>query len=77
MITHHQSHPRRIAGHLTVPQLAEKLRISPHWIYDRIHNGTIRVTKDKQTRLYLFPDHPKTLERFRRLIAGRLQNLRF
>jgi hypothetical protein len=77
MITHHQSHPRRIAAHLTVPQLAEKLHISAHWIYDRIHNGTIRVTKDKLTGLYLFPDHPKTLERFRGLIAGKLQNLRF
>src|SRR5262249_9996762 len=33
----HQSHPRRIAGFLTVPQLASKLKIPRHWIYDRIH----------------------------------------
>jgi len=76
-ITRHQSHPRRIPGHLTVPQLAEKFHVSLHWIHDRIHNGTIQVTKDKETGLYLFPDQPKTLERFRKLIAGKLHNLRF
>ncbi len=77
MITRHQSHPRQIAGHLTVPQLTEKLGVSLHWVYDRIHNGTIQVTKDRETGLYLFPDGAKTLERFRKLVAGKLQNLRF
>jgi len=77
MITRHQSHPRQIAGHLTVPQLAEKLGVSLHWIYDRIHNGTIQVTKDRETGLYLFPDQAKTLGRFRKLVAGKFQNLRF
>ena len=76
-VTRHQSHPRRVSGHLTVPQLARKLPVSVHWIHDRIHNGTIRVTKDHQSGLYLFPDRPKTLERFRKLIAGKLHNLRF
>jgi DNA invertase Pin-like site-specific DNA recombinase len=77
MITRHQSHPRQIVGRLTVPQLADKLGISKHWIYDRVHNGTIQVAKDTETRLYLFPDQATTLERFRKLIAGKLQNLRF
>lgn len=77
LITRHQSHPRRIPGHLTVPQLAEKLHVSVHWIYDRLHNGTIHLAKDQETALYLFPDRPQTLERFRKLIAGNLQNLRF
>ena len=77
MIIRHQSHPRQIAGHLTVPQLVEKLGVSHHWIYDRIHNGTIQVTKDRETGLYLFPDQAKTLERFRKLVAGKFQNLRF
>jgi hypothetical protein len=36
-----QSHPRRIDGYLIVPQLAKTLDISVHYIYDRIHNGTI------------------------------------
>lgn len=77
MLTRHQSHPRRIPGYLTVSQLTKTLGLSPHWIYDRIHNGTIQVTKDKETKLYLFPDQQKTLSRFRKLIAGKFQNLRF
>ena len=72
-----QSHPRQVPGQLTVPQLAERLEISRYWIYDRINNGTIQVAKDKELNLYLFPDQPKTLERFRKLIAGKLHNLRF
>jgi DNA invertase Pin-like site-specific DNA recombinase len=72
-----QSHPRQVSGRLTVPQLAEKLGVSRYWIYDRIHNGTIHMTKDKKQNLYLFPDQPKTLERFGKLLAGKLHNLRF
>jgi DNA invertase Pin-like site-specific DNA recombinase len=72
-----QSHPRRIAGYLTVPQLARALKISPQWIYDRIHNGTIRVQRDPQTNLFLFRDGPKTLTLFQQLRAGKLQKLRF
>lgn len=72
-----QSHPRRIAGCLTVPQLARALKITPHWIYDRIHNGTIRVQRDPQTNLFLFPEGPNTLTLFQQLRAGKLQKLRF
>ena len=72
-----QSHPRRIAGHLTVSQLAHALGITPHWIYDRIHNGTIQVALDPTTNLYLFPDQPKTITLFKQLRAGKLQQLRF
>jgi DNA invertase Pin-like site-specific DNA recombinase len=72
-----QSHPRRIPGHLTVPQLAHTLGITPHWIYDRIHNGTIQVALDPTTNLYLFPDQPRTITLFKQLRAGKLQKLRF
>jgi hypothetical protein len=44
----HQSYPRRIAGYLTVPQLAHLLDLTPPWIYDRNHKGTIQVAKDPQ-----------------------------
>jgi hypothetical protein len=76
-ITHSQSHPRRIAGCLTVSQLAQALDLSVHWLYDRIHNGRIQMQKDPTTGLYLFPDHPTTLLRLKQLRAGKLQNLRF
>jgi hypothetical protein len=61
----------------TISQIAGTLDIDPHWIYDRIHNGTIQVTKDRETHLFLFPDEPATLERFRHLRAGQFKTLRF
>jgi predicted DNA-binding transcriptional regulator AlpA len=72
-----QSHPRRIAGCLTVPQIARAAGLTRHWIYDRIHNGTIEIARDAKTNLYLFPDKPKTIALFKQLWAGKLQNLRF
>jgi DNA invertase Pin-like site-specific DNA recombinase len=72
-----QSHPRRISGHLTVPQLAAQLGVTVHWIYDRIHNGTVTAARDTRTGLYLFPDKPATLSGFRKLIAGKLKHLAF
>jgi hypothetical protein len=72
-----QSHPRRIPGFLTVTQVARQLKITPHWIYDRIHTGTIEVTRDPETNLFLFPDKPKTINLFQRLRAAKLQKLRF
>jgi hypothetical protein len=72
-----QSHPRRILGFLTVPQLTAKLGLERSWIYDRIHNGTIRVALDAERKLYLFPDSPATLAKFRQLRAGKLNSVRF
>jgi hypothetical protein len=72
-----QSHPRRIPGCLTVPQLTAKLKTSRRWVYDRIHNGTIQVALDAERKLFLFPDTPETLARFRQLQAGKLNTLRF
>lgn len=72
-----QSHPRRIAGALTVPQVARVLEVPVHWIYDHIHRGTIAITKDPTTRLYLFPDQPQTLRLFKELKAGKRRNIRF
>jgi DNA-binding CsgD family transcriptional regulator len=72
-----QSHPRNIPGSLTVSQIARSLEIPSHWVYDRIHNGTIQVALDSKRRLYLFPDQPKTITLFKQLRAGELQKLRF
>jgi hypothetical protein len=69
----HSNCPR---GYLTVTQLARKLGILSHWIYDRIHRGIIEVSKDPAAKLYLFPDRPKTLVQFRQLLAGKLRSLR-
>jgi hypothetical protein len=71
----HQSHPRRIEGYLTVPQIAKVLDIPRHWIYDQIYKGAIHVTKDTKTGLFLFPDKPDILEQFQKLKAGLIHNL--
>lgn len=77
MHQHHQSHPRHIAGSLTVPQLAKALAVSRHWLYDRIHNGVIGIRPDPATGLYLFPDEPSTLVQLRQLRDGTLNKLHF
>jgi hypothetical protein len=74
---HSQSHPRTIPGWLTVSQVADQLQLSRHWIYDRIHNGTIAIRRDEATGLYLFPETSETLDGFRQLYAGEIQNLQF
>ena len=77
MIKAHQSHPRRVPGHLTVTQIADQLKLPKHWIHDRIHNGTIQIKRHQDTKLYLFPDNPETLLQFEQLKAGDVQTLRF
>ncbi len=72
-----QSHPRRIAGYLTVPPLAKVLASPPHGVYHQIKRGTVAISRDAATGLYLFPDRPETLEAFRQLRAGQLSELRY
>lgn len=73
----HLSLPRRVAGYLTIPQIAQRLDITTYWIYHQIRNGCIQVTKDSETRMYLFPDEPATLDMFQNLKDGKVPNLRF
>jgi hypothetical protein len=72
-----QSHPRHIAGSLTVPELATAVGTTRHWIYDRIHNRTIVISRDAKTKLYLFPDTLATRTQLEQLKCGILQQLRF
>ena len=72
-----QSHPRRIAGGLTVPPLAKALGITPPWVYHQIKRGTVVIQRDAQTRRSLFPDRPETLEAFGQLRAGHLSERRY
>ena len=65
----HQSHPRRVDGFLTIPQLAKKIGVSTWWISDRIHNGTIKAKKDEKVKCYLFPDTPETLAELTALVT--------
>jgi DNA invertase Pin-like site-specific DNA recombinase/predicted DNA-binding transcriptional regulator AlpA len=67
--------PRRIKGFLTLPQVAEKVGVKPHWIYHLIDIKVIRINKDKKRGLYLFPDSKKTIGDFRRLKTGSVKRL--
>jgi DNA invertase Pin-like site-specific DNA recombinase len=69
--------PRYIPGSLTVTQVADRLGVPAHWVHDRIHNGTIEVALDAETKLYLFPDKARTIAQFKQLQAGKVQKLRF
>lgn len=40
-----QSHPIRVKGFLSVSQIAEKIGVTPHWIYDRIRGGANKNQK--------------------------------
>jgi hypothetical protein len=53
------------------------LDLTPPWIYDRIHKGTIQVAKDRQCQLFLFPDRPETLAQLQQLRDGTLQTVCF
>ena len=61
--TTHQSHPRRVEGFLTIPQLAKKLGVSRWWISDRIHNGTIKAKKDEKAEVLSLPRHASNASR--------------
>ena len=71
------SRAHHVPGFLTLSQVAQKLEVPKPWIYNRIYNGAIRVVKDDRTGLYLFPDTPDTIERFRELKEGKACKLQF
>ena len=75
LVKRSQSHPRHIPGHLTVSQVAERLRVSKHWVYDRIHNGTIRIERDANSKLFLFPDDPMIISLLDQLKMGEIQEV--
>jgi DNA invertase Pin-like site-specific DNA recombinase len=77
LITRSQSHPRRIPGFLTVPQLATLLDVSPYWLYDRIAKGAIQIAKDAATGLYLFPDTADMREQYHQFKDGHRPTLCF
>jgi len=72
-----QSHPMQISGYLTVTQVAEKIKVSKHWVYDRIHNGLINITKqNKKKGAFLFPNNTETISLLQKLKSGILNNIK-
>lgn len=73
----HQSHPLNISGHLSVSQIAKKIDVTVHWVYDRIHNKRIKVNKDVNSGSYLFPDKYETIKMFKQLKNNLIYDLDF
>jgi hypothetical protein len=70
------SRPRRLAGQLTLPQVARRLDVPPHWLYQRIERGVIDVPLHPQRKLYVFPDTPEALALLQQLKAGLIESVR-
>ncbi|WP_250295102.1 helix-turn-helix domain-containing protein [Wolbachia endosymbiont of Oedothorax gibbosus] len=66
-------------GYLTVPQIAKILKVTTHWLYDRINNGQITIQKDdsKTRGKYLFEDKPETVRILVDFKNGKLNNPNF
>jgi DNA invertase Pin-like site-specific DNA recombinase len=67
--------PRHVPGYLTVPQVAQALGVTAHWLYNLMRRGVIEIERDAATRLYLFPDRPDTIDNLRRLQAGTIEKV--
>jgi hypothetical protein len=70
------SRPRRLAGQLTLPQVARRLDVPLHWLYQRIERGVIDVPLHPQRKLYVFPDTPEALALLQQLKAGLIESVR-
>lgn len=64
------SRPRSVGGALTVGQMAKVLGVHRQWIYTQIYSGVIRMNRDPEKNLYLFPNSPETLSRLCQLRDG-------
>jgi hypothetical protein len=69
------SRPRRMAGKLTLPQVARLLDVPLHWLYQRIERGVIDVPLHPERKLYLFPDTPEALVMLQQLKAGLIERV--
>ena len=67
--------PRRVVGYLTLPQVAQRVGVVPHWLYHLINRGIVEIDRDNATGLYLFPDSPQTIEELRQLKAGAIEKV--
>ena len=72
-VLRHPSNRPQIPGFLTISQLTEMLKLPRGWIYNRIVNGKIQIEKDSQTRLYVFPDAPETIQQLQKLLEEEKQ----
>ena len=72
-----QSHQLKKEGYLSIRQIAEKLGVDNHWVYDRIHNGRIKINKHTEINAYLFPDNFEVIKLLNQLKNGHIYEVDF
>ena len=77
LVKRSQSHPRRIPGSSQSLRSPSGFKLSKHWIYDRIHNGTIQVELDPESQALPIPGYSHDHQTLEKLKAGEIQEVRF
>ena len=67
--------PRRVGGALTVGQMAKVLGVNRQWLYGHIYRGVIKLSRDEDYNLYLFPNDAETLAKLRQLRDGLIREI--
>ena len=65
----------KVGGALTVGDLAQLLGVHRQWIYSLIYRGVIKLDRDDEYGMYLFPRDPEVLKQLRQLRAGLIHNI--
>jgi DNA invertase Pin-like site-specific DNA recombinase len=66
-----------LSGGYTVREMAELIGFDPSWIYRKIGEGRIELTRDLQYGCYLFPREMQTIERMKQLQSGQIRQASF
>jgi DNA invertase Pin-like site-specific DNA recombinase len=67
--------PTKVGGALTVGRVAQLLGVSRQWVYSQIYRGVIKLDRDDDYGMYLFPRDPEVLKQLRQLRAGLIHNI--
>ena len=67
----------KVGGALTVSRVAQLLGVHRQWIYSLLYKGVIKLDRDPEYNMYLFPRDPETLAKLRQLRDGLIHNIVF
>jgi hypothetical protein len=59
----------------TLPEIARRTGIDPCWIYRKIGDGTIKISRDPRYHCYLFPKDKKTIQIMRQLKSQEVRHV--
>ena len=67
--------PDQGGGALTVGRVAQLLGVNRQWVYSLIYRGVIKLDRDDDYGMYLFPRDPEVLKQLRQLRDGLIHNI--